>query len=40
MSEAALFPRKMASQFLFIYFLLHFILDPNPNPVPDTDSEP
>ncbi len=33
-SEAALFPRKLASNFLFFYFFYSiFVLDPGPNPV-------
>jgi hypothetical protein len=34
MLEAALFPRKLASHFLFVF---HFMLDPDPNPVTEPE---
>ncbi len=34
MLEAALFPRKLASHFLFYTIIFYFMLDPDPNPVP------
>jgi hypothetical protein len=35
MSEAALFPKNLASHFFTILtFLFHFLLDPDPNPAP------
>ncbi len=33
MLEAALFPRKLACNVLFLTFVLHFLLNPGPNPV-------
>jgi hypothetical protein len=33
--EAALFPRKLASIYDFLTFVLHFMLDTGPNPVPE-----
>ncbi len=36
MSEVALFPRNLASQFRFDFFL-HFMLDPDPNPAPEPE---
>jgi hypothetical protein len=38
--EAALFPRKLASNFDFLTTLLHFLLDPGSNPVPEPHPEP
>ncbi len=35
MSEAALFPKKLASHFCFLIFLFHFMLDSDPNPDPE-----
>jgi hypothetical protein len=42
MLEAALFPRKLVSIFLFCSVLVHFMLDPGLNPVPEPklDQEP
>ncbi len=40
MSEAALFPRKLASQFWFLTVLFHFMLDPGPNPALEPELEP
>jgi hypothetical protein len=40
MSESALFPRKLASHFWSFDFLIHFMLDPDPNPVKEPDLEP
>ncbi len=37
--EAELFPRNLASNFLFLTFEFHFMLDPGPNPVSETDPE-
>jgi hypothetical protein len=34
MLEATLFPRKLTSYFRFFTFVLHFMLDPGPNPNP------
>jgi hypothetical protein len=34
MSEAAYFPESWLLTFYFLTFLLHFLLDPDPNPVP------
>ncbi len=40
MLEAALFIRKLASNFLiFFTFPLHFMLDLGPNPVPEPELE-
>ncbi len=39
--RSSLFPRKLASHFSFFKtFLLHFMLDPDPNLVPEPDPEP
>jgi hypothetical protein len=37
MLEAALFPRKLASNFRLFTFVLQFMLDPGPNPVPEPE---
>ncbi len=37
MLEAALLSRKMASNNLFLTFVIHFMLDPGPNPVPEPE---
>jgi len=35
MLEASLFPRKLSSLFyILLFFVFHFLLDPDPNPVP------
>jgi hypothetical protein len=39
MLEAALFHRKVASNLYFLAFVLHFLLDLDPNPVPEQESE-
>ncbi len=39
MLEAASFHRKVASNLNFLTFVLHFMLDPDPNPVPEQESE-
>ncbi len=38
--KAALFPRKLATQFIFFSFLFHFMLDTDPNPAPESEPEP
>ncbi len=40
MSEAACFRESLAPHFYFMTFLLHFMLDPDQNPVPEQDPDP
>jgi hypothetical protein len=39
MLEAALFSRKLASNYEYFYFVLHFIFDPGPNSVPEPQTK-